>query len=219
MELDGTLVTPPIFWTSQIVYGIVLSYAGFTAHWGQLQNNERLHVYLGTIVTLLLLWNIRGGILPGLNFHLLGVTAVTLMVRWRFAFIAVTITLAGFSINGHFAWQTLAINALVLGGVPILTTEIVLRLAQRCLPLNLFIYVFINAFLAGGLSALAVGSAKSGLLVLSGTYDWDQVSYDYLVYLPMMFIAEALINGWLIVIFVVYWPHWVDSFDDERYLR
>jgi uncharacterized membrane protein len=93
----------------------VLSYAGLTAHWGQLKDNEQLHVYLGTIVTLLLLWNIRGGISPGLSFHLLGVTAVTLMVRWRFAFIAVTITLAGFSINGQFAWQALAINALVIG--------------------------------------------------------------------------------------------------------
>lgn len=94
-----------------------------------------------------------------------------------------------------------------------------LGLAQRYLPLNLFIYVFVNAFLTGGISALAVGFAKSGLLVLSGTYAWDQVSYDYLVYLPMMFIAEALINGWLIAIFVVYWPRWVDSFDDERYLH
>ena len=219
MAIDSALLASPMLWTSHVVCGLVLIYAGLTAPWLRFRDNEQSHVYLGSIVALLVIWAIHGGISPGLSFHLLGVTAITLMLGWRLAFIAVTVALTAFTLNTQAGWQTMPVNALVLGGVPILTTELLLRLAQRRLPQNFFVYVFVNAFLAAGLSALAVGFVKSLLLVFSGTYSWAHVSYGYLAYLPMMFFAEALINGWLITIFAAYRPRWVTSFDDTRYLH
>jgi len=94
-----------------------------------------------------------------------------------------------------------------------------LRLARRRLPLNFFVFVFINAFLAAGLSNVLVGLVTALLMLGSGVYDLEALSYGYLAYLPLMLFPEGVINGSLISIFVAYRPHWVASFDDALYLR
>jgi uncharacterized membrane protein len=34
-----------------------------------------------------------------------------------------------------------------------------------------------------------------------------------------MFLPEAFLNGWAMVVLVVFRPHWVYSFSDEQYLK
>ena len=43
---------------------------------------------LACALVLAILWRIKAGILPGLELHILGVTAVTLILGWRLAIFA-----------------------------------------------------------------------------------------------------------------------------------
>jgi uncharacterized membrane protein len=219
MDFPGGLFPGGVLWAAHLGAAPILFYALYTAPWGRLRDAEQLHVFLGACVSLLMLWSLRAGILPGLNFHLLGVTALTLMFGWRLAMVGVGAVVVGITLNGGANWETLSLNVLVMGMAPIAVTQTVLWAARRYLPHHFFIYVFINAFLAGGLCILAVGFTASLLMWGSGVYELEALGYGYLAYLPMMFFPEGLINGTLMTIFVAYRPHWVDSFDDAKYLR
>jgi uncharacterized membrane protein len=219
MDFPGGLFLDGLLWAAHLALAPILFYALYTAAWGRLRDSEQLHVFLGACVTLLVLWSLRAGILPGLTFHLLGVTALTLMFGWRLALVGVGAVVVGITLNGSATWETLSLNVLVMGGLPIAVSQAVLWAARQYLPHNFFIYVFINAFLAAGLGILAVGATATLLMWGSGVYDLEALDYGYLAYLPMMFFPEGLINGALMTIFVAYRPHWVDSFDDAKYLR
>ncbi len=219
MDFPGGLFPGGLLWVAHLGVAPILIYALHTAPWGRLRDTEQLHVFLGACVTLLVLWSLRAGILPGLNFHLLGVTALTLMFGWRLAALGAGAVVAGVTLNGGAGWETLSLNVAVMGLVPIVVTQAVLGAARRYLPHNFFIYVFINAFLAAGLCILAVGTVATLLMWGAGVYELEALGSGYLAYLPMMFFPEGLINGALMTIFVAYRPHWVVSFDDAKYLR
>ena len=51
------------------------------------------------------------GVLPALNFHLLGVTAITLMFGWAYAVFAVLMVCAGSLINQGGEWQSLGLES------------------------------------------------------------------------------------------------------------
>ena len=57
------------------------------------------------------------------------------------------------------------------------------------------------------------------MLLLAGAYTLPQLSDSLLLFLPLMFFPEAMLNGWLISIMVGFKPNWVRSFRDEEYLH
>jgi uncharacterized membrane protein len=61
-----------------------------TAPWKRLADSGQLNVWLGTIVVLMLFWSMKAGVKPGLNLHLLGATAFTLMVGRQLAIIGLS---------------------------------------------------------------------------------------------------------------------------------
>ena len=190
-----------------------------SADWRRLLDSADLHVWLGATVVVMLLWLIKGGISPGLGFHILGVTALTLMFGWAFAWFSLLLVLLATTAQGLGGWETLAVNALLMGGIPILLTQGLLRLSQWYLPHNFFIYILLNAFFAAGLSSLIAKLAVVALLLLAGVQQYGAVAYEYLPYLPMMFLSEALINGMAMTMLVALRPEWVCSFDDDLYLK
>ncbi len=211
----------PGFWliVSWLLFGWVLFRAVWYAPWKRLQQNEYMHVFLGATVAVMFLWLIKGGVSPGLSFHLLGVTTLTLMFGPALALIAVSLVVVGSTLNGMGGWESLALNVLVMGLVPIVITQWLLNMAQWWLPHNFFVYVLLNAFFAAGLSSLLGKCLAALLLVWSGTYSYDLVSYEYLPYLPLMFFSEALTNGMIMTMLVALRPNWVCSFDDEMYIK
>jgi uncharacterized membrane protein len=184
--------------------------------WGYVR--EHVHVYLGAIVFASLIWILRAGIGSNLTFHFLGITVMTLMFGWRLALVAATaiVTITFWRLGSGFT--AIPINTLVMGGIPILITHFLLGWSQRHLPTNIFIFVFINAFLAAILSTIAVISAGSLLLWLTGTFTPYYLKTYYLPYIPLLMFPEGLINGMLTVIAVVYRPQWITAFEDARYL-
>lgn len=219
MDFPANVFPSALFWVANIMMLLVFLAAVWRAPLRRLWINEFTHVYFGACVVLLLLWNTRAGVLPALNFHLLGVTAMTLMFGWAFAVFGVLAVTLGSIASQHGDWASLGLNALVMGCVPILITELLLRVAQRRLPHNFFVYVYINGFLAAGLSILGASLLGASLtwLVDAGSSKW--LTYQYLPYLPLVFFSEAIVNGMIMTAMVALRPGWVASFDDNLYIN
>ena len=78
MTIDSALFTPFTLWVLNLLFGVTLLVALRLAPWRKFRDPEQIHVFLGTTVALLVLWHMEAKVQPGLSFHLLGVTAVTL---------------------------------------------------------------------------------------------------------------------------------------------
>jgi uncharacterized membrane protein len=175
-------------------------------------------VYFAAVAMVALLWTLRAGIEPGLNYHLLGITALTLMFDWQFALLAVGLALAITTWQGPAGWEAFGINALTMGALPVLCTRLLLAAGQRWLPANFFIYIFINSFFAGALAMLLCGLAATLVLAFASSGATDTVT-DYLLYIPMLMFGEAFLNGMAMTLLVAYKPRWVATFHDHRYLE
>ncbi len=187
------------------------------AHWRMLADTDNQRVFFAATVAVLGLWLIKTGIKPGLNFHLLGATALTLMFRPLFALLALAlITLAITLWHGEYA--TFAANWLIMGAVPVGVTWLIYRLVDGHLPNHLFIYLFLNAFFGSALAILAVGGVSTAYIAASGAYTLGYLLEEYLPYYLLMAWSEAFATGMLVTMMVIYKPHWVATFDDRRYL-
>jgi len=176
-----------------------------------------LNVFLGACVAVLGLWRIKAGIEPGLDFHLLGATALTLMLRPLLAMVALALVSAGAALwSGQYA--AFAVNWLIMGALPVAVTWVIHRTVVRWLPPHLFVYLFLNAFAAGALSMLAVGVAAALFAYGAGLYPMDYLLTEYLPFYVLMGWSEAFISGVLVTAMVVWKPQWVATFSDERYL-
>lgn len=187
------------------------------AAWGYVRAHT--HVYLGAVVFASLIWILRAGIGSNLNFHFLGITIITLMFGWRLALIAATAIVSMTLWRLDAGLLAIPVNTLVMGGIPILITYGLLRWSQQRLPTNIFVFVFVNAFLAAILGTIAVIAAGSLLLWLTGTFSAYYLQNYYLPYIPLLMLPEGLINGMLAAIAVVYAPQWIPVFNDALYLR
>lgn len=219
MDIPGGLLPSAWLWSANLVFAVVLFRALLNAPWSRLRDSETLHVFLGATVAMIVLWNIKAGVTPGLHFHLLAVTTMTLMFGWSLAVVAVTFVVTGITVNGSGAWESLALNALLMGIIPIVVTRRLLCWAREKLPHNFFIYIFFNAFFAAGLSGVLTGLSAAGLLWLVGAHSLERLIYEYLAYFPLMFFPEAVLNGMLMTMLAGLRPNWVWSFDDDLYIK
>jgi uncharacterized membrane protein len=92
-------------------------------------------------------------------------------------------------------------------------------LARSALPKHFFVYVFVNAFVAGGVAVLASGYAAVWILVGAEAVRLDDLRQGFLPFLPLMLFPEAFLNGFLMSVMVGLRPEWVWSFRDEEYLH
>lgn len=219
MDFPAELIPAGLSGVANVLFAVAVLVAVKRAPLSRLLENSFSHLFFAACVVLLLLWNTRAGVLPALNFHLLGMTVVTLMFGWPLALLAVLLVLTGNALYAGDGFSSLGINALVTGGIPVLVTSLLLRFAQRRLPHNFFVYVYVNGFLAAGLSILLSSLAGAGVMLASDISSAGWLRYQYYPYLPMVFFAEAFLNGMLMTALVALRPAWVCSFDDERYLH
>ncbi len=219
MEINGALFSETFFWVFGIVYLPVLYLALRHAPWHRLRDSEQLHVYLGAVVCLVLLWHVRATVNPGLSFHLLGVTVVTLMFGWSLAVIASSVALLGVALNAGSGWDAFFINAVVTGVLPVTLTLVLLIVIRHYLPKNFFVYVLVNGFLSGGFVGISAGYLATWLLIWSGAYTYAELDQTFLPFFPLMFLPEAMLNGWITVAMVAFRPEWVGSFSDEQYIH
>ncbi|MCP5159448.1 MAG: energy-coupling factor ABC transporter permease [Gammaproteobacteria bacterium] len=219
MNLTDSLLPADLLFSANFAWLLVGLYALRLAPWRVLLINPRLqHVFLGASVILYLIWIFEVGVHPALGFHLLGVTVYTLMFGWSLGIIGSSLIMLAITVNSG-DWAALAMNALLLGALPVSVSYGVYVFVDRYLPHHLFIYIFLcaffNAMLAAGVTVLTLVA----LLVATETYPFARISNEYLPFVPLYLFPEGLINGMMTTVLIGLRPDWLKTYDDERYLK
>ncbi len=188
--------------------------------WRRLAEPSKLNLFLAATVAVMVLWQIRTGIKPGLTFHLYGMAALTLMFGfWHATFAGVLILLANAAF-GRGNWNALGFDALLVAALPAAVSWSVFRLLDRRLPNHFFVYVLGNGFFGAALSVAAIGLATTALMTLSGAYSLDYLLTHYTPYATLLISwAEAFSTGMAITVMAVYRPAWLETFDDVKYIQ
>ena len=217
MNLTDALL-PVSLWWLWLILALVLGSAVWQAPWRMLAKPGILNLILAACVLVLFYWQVKAGIRPGLNLHLLGGTLLTLLFGPWFALLSIMLVLLLTTFwNGD--WYAFAVNWLLMGVVPVGVSWLIYRLADSRLPNNLFVYVFINAFIGAALAMVATGLAICIFLTAIGAYSWHDLAQSYLPYFILMAWSEAVTTGMMLTLMVVYKPHWVATFDDKHYIN
>ncbi len=219
MDFTDSLLPAGWLWSAHLLYWPILLWAAYRAPWSRLRDKEQSHVWLGATVAVMLLWTMKAGLAEGMQLHLLGATLLVLMFGWQLAIVSTSFVVAGLALAEGDGWQAFAMNAMLLGVMPAMVSQGIYRLAERYLPNHFFVYIFLCAFFGGAIAIGAAGLTGAGVLGLSGAYSLEYINYNYLRYVPLIMFPEAFITGMLTTLFVVYYPAWVSTFDDARYLR
>lgn len=219
MNLPDGLLPDLWLWLAHGLNLLLMLWAFRRTAWRLLLVDERLHVFLGTCVALMVLWHIKAGVSPGLNFHILGSTLLLLMFGAPLALLGIALVLFVVTLNGLGGWQAYSVNALLMGALPIGVSWLVWQWVVRTLPGNLFIYIFGCGFFAAALAMAATGLASTVLFAASATYSMDHLLSHYLPYYLLMIFPEAIITGTFVSLLTVYRPHWIVTYDEERTLR
>lgn len=197
----------------------VLAAAVRAAPWSRFRASEPVHVWYGTILSLVLLWSIQATVGEGFTFHLLGVTAFTLLVGPPLALVGTALAVAVNIAVRDAMWANAALAWLTMGAVPVTVTWLVLRFAERTLPTNFFVYVFVVTFFGAAISLIAAGISGAALLTSALGLPAELVFGEYVPYLVYLAFGEATLTGMLLTLAVAYRPQWVATFDDARYLK
>ncbi len=219
MHINDNLLPGDLLFLANFVWLLVLLQALRAAPWRLFLANSKLqHVFLGASVVLFLMWIFEVGVRPALGFHFLCVTVYTLMFGWSLGVIGASlVAVAVTCMSGD--WAALALNALLLGVLPISTSYGVYVLVHRYLPHHLFIYIFLCAFFNAMLAAGAAVLALVILLVVTDTYTFARISGDYLPFVPLYLFPEGLLNGMITTALIGLKPDWLKTYDDEIYLK
>jgi uncharacterized membrane protein len=218
--LEAGLLNGGVGMVAAALGGIALAVALYSAPWtAWLGDGERQWVWFGSMALLVVVWSMKAGITPGLSVRFLLVTALTLMHGWQLAITAGALVLVVLSVAGIADWSLYGANLLCMAVVPALFTAWFHEQVHARLPHNYFIYFFITTFLGAALAFNLAGLVRVALMAASGTLDAARAGPEYFAILPFMSFGEAVVNGTIIGMAVVYRPKWVMRFDDRLYLR
>ena len=202
-----------------VLGGLALAVALYSAPWrAWLHDSERQWVWFGSMALLVVVWSMKAGITPGLSVRFLLVTALTLMHGWQLAIVAGALVLVVLSVVGVADWHLFGANLLCMAIVPALFTAWFHEQVHARLPHNYFIYFFVTTCLGSALAFCLAGVVRLALMAASGTLAGAQVGPEFFAILPLMSFGEAVANGTIVAMAVIYKPRWVMSFDDRLYL-
>lgn len=196
----------------------LLGHAVRVARWRHVVEGDAVHVWYGGIFCLIVVGSIRATIGDDFTFHLLGVAAFTLAVGPALALAGAALAVAiEIAVRGG-VWMNAGVAFVTMAAVPVTVTALVLRFAERRLPSNFFVYVFVVAFFGAWLSYAAAALAGAAVLALGTELPAATVFGEYAPYFLYLAFGEATVTGMVITLAVVYRPQWVATFDDARYL-
>ncbi len=210
----------PTLWTiaGWVVAAAIVARAVQVAPWRRFSASEPVHVWYGAILFVLMLWSLQATVGEGFTFHLLGVTALTLIVGPALALVGSAVAIALLLAVHGGLWANAGVALVTMAAVPVTVTRLVLRFAESRLPPNFFIYVFVVAFFGAGLAYMLAGVAGAAALALGAGLSAGVVFGEYAPYFVYLAFGEATLTGMVLTLAVVYRPRWVATFDDARYL-
>lgn len=185
---------------------------------GQLKEAKIQHLVFGTAASVAVLWWFRTGIYDGLEIHFLWLTALTLILGWRWAFFSSAISMVLVSLIDIIHWQDIGPYGLLGNVVPITFTYFAYTFAFKHLPRHFFVYTFFCAFFIGAMSMALKMFVMGTYFSTLDVYNWDIIIDNYLILIPLLLFPEGLLNGMTMTILVIYKPEWVKTFYDSQYL-
>ncbi|WP_151704071.1 energy-coupling factor ABC transporter permease [Nitrincola alkalilacustris] len=219
MGITTALLSPVWIWSAHLLLVLLLIPTLLHLPWSVLLRERGIqHLLFGSAMILVLMWSFRAGISPGLSIHFLGMTALTLMFGWDLAIVAGLLALAGLTLTGRESWELFSLNGLCMVVLPALISYGVLRLVERRLPKNFFIYMFLCAFLGAGVAIAGSGLSYALILWLDDVYPWSRIYQEYIILLPLIMLPEGLLNGIIMTGMMVFHPDWIRTFDARAYI-
>lgn len=208
------LVTGMVFFAVSILWGLL------KAPWSKLiSDSESQHVFVGVVMILILAWLGEASIKPGMGYHVLLLTTVTLMFGPQFAVLAGTLALVAVAVMTEGDWWALGLSGSVVVILPIMLVWALTLLSYKYLEKGFFVFVLFNGFFVAALSTIVVLFTSAAVMYYSGVYDFESLNYNFFPYIPMMVFPEAFMNGMLVITLVMMKPEWVACFDDDIYLK
>ncbi|NMF47190.1 hypothetical protein HHL01_03180 [Pseudoalteromonas arctica] len=165
-----------------------------------------------------MLWRIKAGILTGLDLHILGVTAATLILGWRLTILSSLLATALLAAFGQIELELLPVQLLIGAFIPILLSYLGFIISYQYLPRHFFVYIFVCAFITAGFIACIKISLVALFYLAIGQYNWQELADNYVYLSAIIWFPEAMLNGMAITIMITYRPHWVKTFYDKDYL-
>lgn len=218
MDLNSIHLSGIWLW-AQWLYWPILLWAIYRAPWSILLQKDSSNILFATTAIIFLFWHLKVTLDDGLTIHLLGSSILTLMFRWQVALMANALILSGITLVSSADVAAFAMNGLITGVIPVSITYLIWRFNESFLPANYFIYIFVAAFLAAGLSMLVTGVVSYEILTHIDSQIIEETLDQYiLIFIPIMY-PEAFITGGVMSVFVIYKPEWIATFDDRRYLH
>lgn len=158
------------------------------------------------------------GQLAGMSYHLLAVNLVALMLGAPAALWLGALLLLPYLWLFSGDWQVYPLNALALLLPPLLVNQLSRHLVNR-LPANLFIFIFINGFMASAASILLTGLILVSILDIVDAFNDEVLWSSALPVFILIAWAEAFLSGITTAIFIAMRPQWINTFNDQRYLK
>ncbi len=219
--MDVAAVPLPAAWAvaSAMLALAVLALAVRRAPWRRFASSEAVHVWYGTIFALVVLWSVRAVVADVVVIHLTGMGAFALASGGPLALVGGAVVAVAAALVFGTPLANVAAVFLASVALPAGVTLAMLRLTQRYLPPNFFVYAFAVAFLGSALGLAVAGLAAAAVIVLAGGADAATVFGDYVPILIYLAFAEGTLSGMVLTLLVVYRPQWVATFDDARYLH
>jgi uncharacterized membrane protein len=198
---------------------VLLLWAAWAAPWRRLMaSSEAASVWCGSIFALTVLWSVRAVVQDSMAIHLLGTAGFALSAGAPLALLGgAAVAIASALVHGTPLLHAPAVF-LTSVALPAAVALLLLRLSQRLLPPNFFVYTIVVCFLGGALGYGLAGLASATQIALSGALDADVVFGDYVPYLLYLAFGEGTLTGMMLTLAVVYRPQWVATFDDAFYL-
>ncbi len=218
--MDVALAPLPAAWVaaSAVLAAAVLFLAARQASWQRLREGPAVHVLLGGALSLAVLWSVRANLPHGIVIHLLGTVALSLMAGAPLGLLGgAAVAVVTCAVHGT-PWVAVPTQFLTGVALPVLAVHTSLRLSQRLLPPNFFVYVFVVCFFGAALGSLVAGLAGAATFVAAGAVPADVMLGEYVPYLLLLAFGEGTLTGMALTLAVVYRPQWVATFDDAFYI-
>ncbi len=218
MTLSAQLIPAYLSLPLAVLMALTCAACLWSANWRAVrQVPSRGHLLFGGAIACLALWLISFTVIDGVRVHFLGVTALTLVVGWRFAILAGSAAVVAHTLAIGQPMISLPVAWLLTVAVPATVSRWLVYQLRATRAQNLFIYMLGAGFGGGALSSLAVTITAVGLLWLAGQAQLVTLALQNWPAALLVLFPEGFINGMIITAFTVYYPDLLKTFDDEHY--
>lgn len=177
----------------------------------------RQHLVLGALVIAFGLWQLRGWFDENAAIYILGINLLTLILGWAFATLIVVVNTLLLVLVGVNDWAFWALNTFFWGCLPVVISLLCYRLVVYWLE-NPFAYIYLCGFFGAAATLVLPAILLSAMFFILELPARDMM-LTYLEYAPVICVPEGVLNGMLLVSFVIFLPDWVKTYDELRYER